>query len=73
AIDRVQLIPGSNPVYGLNTLGGALAITTKNGRSNPGGEAEVSGGSWGRKTASVEQGGTIGSNLDYYATANVAN
>ncbi|CAD9226377.1 TonB-dependent receptor [Burkholderia cenocepacia] len=73
AIDRVQLIPGSNPVYGLNTLGGALAITTKNGRSNPGGEAEVSGGSWGRKTASVEQGGAIGSNLDYYATANVAN
>ncbi|MCU9953962.1 TonB-dependent receptor [Burkholderia sp. BKH01] len=73
AIDRMQLIPGSNPVYGRNTLGGALAITTKNGKSNPGGEAEVSGGSWGRKTADVEQGGTIGSNLDYYATANVAN
>ncbi|AYZ62871.1 TonB-dependent receptor [Burkholderia multivorans] len=73
AIDRMQLIPGSNPVYGRNTLGGALAITTKNGKSNPGGEAEVSGGSWGRKTASIEQGGTIGSNLDYYATANVAN
>ncbi|KWB37465.1 TonB-dependent receptor [Burkholderia cepacia] len=73
AIDRMQLIPGSNPVYGRNTLGGALAITTKNGKSNPGGEAEVSGGSWGRKTAALEQGGTIGSNLDYYATANVAN
>ncbi|KWF25079.1 TonB-dependent receptor [Burkholderia pseudomultivorans] len=72
AIDRMQLIPGSNPVYGRNTLGGALAITTKNGKSNPGGEAEVSGGSWGRVGASVEQGGTIGSNLDYYATANVA-
>ncbi|WP_321879311.1 TonB-dependent receptor [Burkholderia cepacia] len=73
AIDRMQLIPGSNPVYGRNTLGGALAITTKNGKSNPGGEAEVSVGSWGRKTAAIEQGGTIGSNLDYYATANVAN
>ncbi|KVV54930.1 TonB-dependent receptor [Burkholderia cepacia] len=73
AIDRMQLIPGSNPVYGRNTLGGALAITTKNGKSNPGGEAEVSGGSWGRKTAALEQGGTIGPNLDYYATANVAN
>ncbi|THJ53051.1 TonB-dependent receptor [Burkholderia sp. LS-044] len=73
AIDRMQLIPGSNPVYGRNTLGGALAITTKNGKSNPGGEVEVSGGSWGRKTAAIEQGGTIGSNLDYYATANVAN
>ncbi|MDN7444196.1 TonB-dependent receptor [Burkholderia cepacia] len=73
AIDRMQMIPGSNPVYGRNTLGGALAITTKNGKSNPGGEAEVSGGSWGRKTAALEQGGTIGPNLDYYATANVAN
>ncbi|MEY1591232.1 TonB-dependent receptor [Burkholderia sp. Bmkn7] len=73
AIDRMQLIPGSNPVYGRNTLGGALAITTKNGKSNPGGEAEVSGGSWGRKTAALEQGGTIGPNLDYYATVNVAN
>ncbi|KWF03384.1 TonB-dependent receptor [Burkholderia pseudomultivorans] len=72
AIDRMQLIPGSNPVYGRNTLGGALAITTKNGKSSPGGEAEVSGGSWGRVSGSVEQGGTIGSNLDYYATANVA-
>jgi iron complex outermembrane recepter protein len=73
AIETIQLIPGSNPVYGLNTLGGALAITTKNGRDNPGGSAEVSGGSWGRKTAQLEQGGTIGSNLDYYVTGNVAN
>ncbi|RQH01150.1 TonB-dependent receptor [Paraburkholderia dinghuensis] len=73
AIDTIQLIPGSNPTYGLNTLGGALAITTRNGRDHPGGNAEVSGGSWGRKTAQLEQGGTIGSNLDYYVTGNVAN
>ena len=31
AINNVTLIPGSNPVYGLNTLGGALAFTTKSG------------------------------------------
>lgn len=73
AIDTIQLIPGSNPTYGLNTLGGALAISTKNGRAHPGGEVEISGGSWGRKTAQIEQGGTIGSNLDYYVTGNVAN
>ena len=30
-------------------------------------------GSWGRKTAQIEQGGVIGSNLDYYFTANVTN
>ncbi|MFL6705062.1 MAG: TonB-dependent receptor [Paraburkholderia graminis] len=73
AIDTIQLIPGSNPTYGLNTLGGALAITTKNGKTSPGGEAEVALGSWGRKTAQIEQGGTIGQNLDYYVTGNVTN
>ncbi|WP_310631002.1 TonB-dependent receptor [Paraburkholderia sp.] len=73
AIDKVQLIPGSNPVYGLNTLGGAVAITTKNGRANPGGGVDVSGGSWGRKSAQIEQGGTLGPHLDYYAAANVTN
>ncbi|MEX3957832.1 TonB-dependent receptor [Trinickia sp. EG282A] len=73
AIDTIQLIPGSNPTYGLNTLGGALAISTKNGKTSPGGEAEVSAGSWGRKSAQIAQGGAIGSNLDYYFTANAQN
>jgi outer membrane receptor protein involved in Fe transport len=73
AIDTIQLIPGSNPTYGLNTLGGALSIRTKNGKTNPGGEAEITGGSWGRKTAQIEQGGTLGSNLDYYFSANAGN
>ena len=26
ALAKVMLVPGSNPVYGLNTLGGALSI-----------------------------------------------
>ncbi|WP_321897986.1 TonB-dependent receptor [Paraburkholderia heleia] len=73
AIDTIQLIPGSNPTYGLNTLGGALVITTKNGKTSPGGEAEVGLGSWGRKTAQIEQGGTIGQNLDYYVTGTATN
>ena len=29
-------MPGSNPLFGLNTLGGALAIQTKDGRSHKG-------------------------------------
>ncbi|HKT94001.1 MAG TPA: TonB-dependent receptor, partial [Paraburkholderia sp.] len=73
AIDKIQLIPGSNPVYGLNTLGGAIAITTKNGRTSPGGDIDLSGGSWGRKSAQFEQGGTFGPHVDYYANANVTN
>ncbi|CAG4919559.1 TonB-dependent receptor [Paraburkholderia saeva] len=73
AISTIQLIPGSNPAFGLNTLGGAISVTTKNGNTNPGGNAEVSFGSFGRKVAQIEQGGAIGSNLDYYFTANITN
>lgn len=73
AIQTMQIIPGSNPTFGLNTLGGAVAVTTKNGRSNPGGNADVSFGSWGRKAAQIEQGGAIGDHLDYYFTANMTN
>jgi outer membrane receptor protein involved in Fe transport len=29
SIKTMQVVPGSNPVYGLNTLGGAIAIETK--------------------------------------------
>jgi iron complex outermembrane receptor protein len=48
AIRDVELVPGSNPLYGLNTLAGALLLTSKNGFSDPGGSLNTSGGSWGR-------------------------
>ena len=35
AIYEVALMPGSNPLFGLNTLGGALSIQTKDGISHP--------------------------------------
>jgi iron complex outermembrane recepter protein len=57
AISSVQLIPGSNPVFGLNTLGGALALYTKSGAQYPGAALELSGGSFGRKTAAFQYGG----------------
>src|SRR6185437_16273833 len=31
AIARLEVIPGSDPVFGLNTLGGALTVRTKRG------------------------------------------
>src|ERR1700751_415981 len=37
AIDRIDLV-GSNPVFGLNALGGALSVRTKNGFTYQGGE-----------------------------------
>lgn len=70
AIASMQLIPGSNPAFGLNTLGGALAIYTKSGSNNPGGSLEVSGGSFGRRAIQLEQGGKNG-NWDYFLTGNL--
>ena len=69
AIERIEVMPGSNPLFGLNTLGGAISITTKNGRDNPGGSVEVEGGSFGRRSVVFQQGGQY-NNLDYFFTAN---
>ena len=71
AIANTSLIPGSNPLFGLNTLGGALSIQTKSGRDNQGAAVEASVGSWGRKTGSVEYGGVSeDGSVDFFITAN---
>lgn len=57
AIGKTTLIPGSNPVFGLNTLGGALSLQTKNGRSDAGTELSLTSGSFGRHEAAFEYGG----------------
>ena len=49
AIRSVNIIPGSNPVFGLNTLGGALSLESKDGFSDPGVDASLLYGSWNRK------------------------
>lgn len=56
AIANVTLVPGSNPIYGLNTLGGALAFTTKSGLPHRGFESELSFGSFGRKRLDLSYG-----------------
>ncbi len=67
AINRLTLVP-SNPVYGLNAIGGALSLEMKNGYTYHAVEGEVSGGSYGRVGASVQAGGQVG-NLSGYITA----
>ena len=73
AISSLQLIPGSNPAFGLNTLGGAVAIYSKSGASEypdqPGGSVTLSGGSFGRRTLGFEAGGRSGP-WDYFITGN---
>ena len=56
AFDNVTLVPGSNPIYGLNTLGGALAFTTKSGLTTQGNELGVTLGSFGRVKLDVTHG-----------------
>jgi len=56
AVSSMQLLPGSNPVFGLNTLGGALTINMKDGFRYPGADASVSAGSFGRVEASADAG-----------------
>ena len=67
AINSMQLYSGSNPLFGLNTLGGAISIQTKDGRNNPGGAIQLTGGSWGRKIGEFEYGGVTNDNsVDYF-------
>lgn len=58
ALASVALVPGANPAYGLNTLGGAIAMTTLDGRRAPGVRAEVSLGSFGRRRIDASVGGS---------------
>jgi outer membrane receptor protein involved in Fe transport len=70
AIQGMQVVPGSNPMYGLNTLGGAVAIQTKSGRNNQGAGVEFEVGSWGRKRSLAEFGGVSkDGSVDYYIGA----
>jgi len=68
AIGSIDLIPGSNPLFGLNTLGGALSIRTKDGFAHPGGALMAGGGSFGRREFEAEFGGKRG-DLALYAAA----
>jgi outer membrane receptor protein involved in Fe transport len=72
AISTVTLMSGSNPVFGLNTLGGALSVQTKSGHDNPGTELEAYGGSFGRYSFEGETGGELGA-FDYFVTGNFFN
>src|SRR5262249_40402204 len=56
AIASIELMPGSNPLFGLNTLGGALSIQTKDGRSFPGATIQGYVGNNSRRAAEFEYG-----------------
>ena len=60
ALAGMDMFPGSNPLFGLNTLGGALALRTKSGFTDQGLDVSFQGGSWGRKHGQFSVGGNNG-------------
>lgn len=66
AIDEITLVPGSNPLFGLNTLGGALSVETKNGVTSPGIGGGLNYGSSGRKEADAEYGGGKATGFNWF-------
>lgn len=70
AVSETTLIPGSDPLFGLNTLGGAISIRTKDGYTNPGTSLMLSGGQYGRINGSIENGGSKG-RLNWYGATNL--
>ena len=68
AIDEMNM-EGSNPVFGLNALGGALSVKLKDGFSYQGAEIEVSGGSFGTLSGNMQYGRRSGNTATYFAAS----
>jgi iron complex outermembrane recepter protein len=66
AIDRMSL-EGSNPVFGLNALGGALAVQLKNGFTYHGTEIDALGGSFDHYEGQFQYGVQSGNVAAYVA------
>jgi len=71
AISEVQLMPGSDPLFGLNTLGGAVSATTKDGVSSPGLDASMTYGASNRKQEQISYGGGKSRSFNYFAAGNL--
>jgi outer membrane receptor protein involved in Fe transport len=69
AVASANVVPGSNPLFGLNALGGALSFQTKTGFSHPGHTARAFTGSFGRQWLEVTSAARSG-NVSYFVTAN---
>ena len=60
-------VEGSNPVFGLNALGGAINVALKDGFTYHGGEADISGGSFGQIHGDAQYGIQRGDQALYVA------
>ena len=71
AISEITLVPGSDPLFGLNTLGGALSVQTKDGVTSPGLDATLTYGSSGRKAVQAGYGGGKVIGFNWFLAGNV--
>lgn len=56
SMETLDLVGGSNPVYGLNTIGGALVVNTRTGFSSEGGNASVTLGDYSTRDYTLSYG-----------------
>lgn len=70
AIERVDLVSGADPLFGVNSLGGSLALRTKDGYSAAGTTLSTVFGSHERRQLEAETGGHTDHGFYWYATAN---
>jgi iron complex outermembrane receptor protein len=66
AIDGIAVM-GSNPVFGLNAIGGSISLTMKDGFTFQGADVDARYGSFGRKQVSTEAGVQVGNWAAYGA------
>lgn len=71
AINRIDIV-SANPLYGLNALGGAMAVTMKNGFTFQGLDGELSGGSFNQRAGEAEFGFNKGA-FGFFAAARILN
>lgn len=59
-VQSMNLVAGSNPVFGLNALGGAITISTRTGFSSPGSRVAAGVGSDSAREVELSSGGNNG-------------
>jgi outer membrane receptor protein involved in Fe transport len=66
AISKIN-VEGSNPLFGLNALGGSFNVALKDGFTHSGGQADISGGSFGTVQGDLQYGIQSGNQALYVA------
>lgn len=70
AIATLDLLPGSDPLFGLNALGGALVLRSKDGLHDAGSALQLQAGRYGRKELAFEHGGSNTAGMHWFAAGN---